>query len=99
MIMDTEQRLTQVEKLTKTVARYIDKHERIFEQSQAEMAQLRTHMDEVLGMFSDLARFQRESQERMETRMDRMETRMEQNQAEIRRIWEYLLNQNTNGHG
>ncbi|MGK7947142.1 MAG: hypothetical protein AB4058_22010 [Microcystaceae cyanobacterium] len=40
--MDTEQRLTQVEKFVETIARYIDRHERMFEQSQAEMGQLRT---------------------------------------------------------
>ncbi len=92
--MDTEQRLDQAERFLETIAHYIDRHERMFEQSQAEMAQLRTHMDEVLGIFTDLAQFQRESQARME----QAELRIEQNQTEIRRIWEYLLNQSRNGH-
>ncbi len=103
--MDTEQRLDQAERFLETIARYIDRHERMFEQSQAEMVQLRTHMDEALGIFTDLAQFQRESQARMEARMEQIEQRMEQhelrmeqNQAEIRRIWEYLLNQYRNGH-
>jgi ATP phosphoribosyltransferase len=84
--MTPEARLSQVEKLLETAARYIDRHSQAIEQNREEIRQLRTSMNEVLQLFSDLAAYQRQNQEIIR-----------QNQEEIRRIWEYLLNQSGNG--
>ena len=84
--MTPEERLTQVEKLLETAARYIKRHSQMLEQNQAEISQLRVSMNETLRLFSELATYQRQSQEEIR-----------QNQVEIRRIWEYLLNQSGNG--
>ena len=51
------------------------------------MNQLQTSLDNTLQVVSDLAEYQRQSQ-----------VKIEQSQAEIQRIWEYLLNQSTNGN-
>ena len=85
--MTPEQRLTQAEKLLETAAHYINRHSQMIEQNAAEINQLRTSMNHVLELFSDLASYQRQHQEEIR-----------QNQQEIRRIWEYLLNQSGNGH-
>jgi chromosome segregation ATPase len=77
--MTPEQRLTQAEKLLETAARYIDRHSQMLESNAEEISQLRSSMNNVLQLFSELATYQR------------------QNQEEIRRIWEYLLNQSGNG--
>ena len=77
--MTPEERLTQVENLLETAARYINRHSQTIEQNQAEITQLRVSLNETLKLFSELATYQR------------------QNQEEIRRIWEYLLNQSNNG--
>ncbi|NEO68087.1 hypothetical protein [Moorena sp. SIO3H5] len=91
--MTPEERLTQVENLLETAARYINRHSQTIEQNQAEITQLRVSLNETLRLFSDLATYQRQSQE--EIRQSQAEIR--QNQEEIRRIWEYLLNQSGNG--
>ncbi|NEN95661.1 MAG: V-type ATPase 116kDa subunit family protein [Moorea sp. SIO3I7] len=77
--MTPEERLTQVENLLETAARYINRHSQTIEENQAEITQLRVSLNETLRLFSELATYQR------------------QNQEEIRRIWEYLLNQSNNG--
>lgn len=77
--MTPEERLTQAEKLLETAARYIDRHSQMLESNAEEISQLRSSMNNVLQLFSELATYQR------------------QNQEEIRRIWEYLLNQSGNG--
>ncbi|NEO03573.1 MAG: V-type ATPase 116kDa subunit family protein [Moorea sp. SIO3I7] len=77
--MTPEERLTQVENLLETAARYINRHSQTIEENQAEITQLRVSLNETLKLFSELATYQR------------------QNQEEIRRIWEYLLNQSNNG--
>jgi chromosome segregation ATPase len=84
--MTPEQRLTQVEKLLETAARYIDSHSQMIEQNAAEISQLRGLVNDVLQLFSELAAYQRQHQ-----------AEISQNQEEIRRIWEYLLNQSGNG--
>jgi hypothetical protein len=84
--MTPEERLTQTEKLLETAARYIDRHSHAIEQNAAEISRLRENMDNVLQLFSELAAFQRQSQEQMN-----------RNQEEIRRIWEYLMSQKSNG--
>ncbi|AOW98841.1 hypothetical protein BJP34_04685 [Moorena producens PAL-8-15-08-1] len=91
--MTPEERLTQVENLLETAARYINRHSQTIEQNQAEITQLRVSLNETLKLFSELATYQRQSQE--EIRQSQAEIR--QNQEEIRRIWEYLLNQSGNG--
>ena len=91
--MTPEERLTQVENLLETAARYINRHSQTIEQNQAEITQLRVSLNETLRLFSELATYQRQSQE--EIRQSQAEIR--QNQEEIRRIWEYLLNQSGNG--
>ncbi len=91
--MTPEERLTQAEKLLDTAAGYINRHSLILEQNQVEISQLRVSMNETLRLFSELATYQRQTQE--EIRQHR--TEIEQNQEEIRRIWEYLLNQSGNG--
>ncbi len=98
--MTPEERLTQAEKLLETAAGYINRHAQILEQNQAEISQLRMSMNETLRLFSELATYQRQTQEeigqyRAEFRQHRAEFR--QNQTEIRRIWEYLLEQSGNG--
>lgn len=85
--MTPEKRLTQTEKLLETAAQYIDRHSQMIAQNEAEIKQLRTSIQEVTALFSDLATYQRQPQEEIS-----------QNQQEIRRIWEYLLSQNSNGH-
>jgi exonuclease VII small subunit len=85
--MTPEERLTQVEKLLETAARYIDRHSQILETHASEMSQLRASVNDVLQIFSDLATYQRQQQEEIR-----------QNQEEIRRIWEYLLRKNNNGN-
>ncbi|WP_293072625.1 hypothetical protein [Moorena sp. SIO3H5] len=72
--------------MLETAARYINRHSQNIEQNQAEITQLRVSLNETLRLFSDLATYQRQSQEEIR-----------QNQEEIRRIWEYLLNQSGNG--
>jgi hypothetical protein len=92
--MTPEERLTQVEKLLETAARYIDRHSQTIEQNARDISQLRGAMDETLQLFSELAVYQRQHQ--AEIRQNQEQIR--QNQEEIRRIWEYLLNQSGNGH-
>ncbi|WAN69157.1 hypothetical protein BJP36_43140 [Moorena producens JHB] len=92
--MTPEERLTQVENLLETAARYINRHSQTIdlrsryanEQNQADISQLRVSLNETLRLFSELATYQRQSQEDIR-----------QTQAEIRRIWEYLLSQSNNG--
>ncbi|WAN69156.1 hypothetical protein BJP36_05910 [Moorena producens JHB] len=80
--------------MLKTAARYINRHSQPIdlrsryanEQNQADITQLRVSLNETLRLFSELATYQRQSQEDIR-----------QNQAEIRRIWEYLLSQSDNG--
>ncbi|NEO37258.1 MAG: hypothetical protein F6J90_13380 [Moorea sp. SIOASIH] len=98
--MTPEERLTQVENLLETAARYINRHSQTIEQNQADITQLRVSLNQTLKLFSDLATYQRQSQEdirqtQQEIRQSQAEIR--QNQEEIRRIWEYLLNQSGNG--
>jgi flagellar biosynthesis/type III secretory pathway chaperone len=80
-----------------TAAKYIDRHSQAIEQNAernaAEIRDLRTSINDVLQLFSELAAYQRQSQERS----NRNEEIIRQNQEEIRRIWEYLLNQRGNG--
>jgi ABC-type transporter Mla subunit MlaD len=92
--MTPEERLTQTEKLLETAARYIDRHSHAIEQNSelirqnaVEISQLKTNMNDVLQLFSELAAFQRQSQEQFN-----------RNQEEIRRIWEYLMSQKSNGN-
>ncbi|MBW4621393.1 MAG: hypothetical protein KME17_18785 [Cyanosarcina radialis HA8281-LM2] len=92
--MNSEERLTQAEKLLETAARYINSHSQTLQQNAQEMNQLRLTLDRTLEIFGELAAYQRQSQERME----RHEERMERQEQEIHRIWEYLLNQSGNGH-
>ncbi|WP_229424243.1 hypothetical protein [Moorena producens] len=72
--------------MLETAARYINRHSQTIEQNQADITQLRVSLNETLRLFSELATYQRQSQEEIR-----------QNQKEIRRIWEYLLNQSGNG--
>jgi ATP phosphoribosyltransferase len=78
--MTPEERLNQTEKLLETTAKYINRHSQMIEQNQAEISQLRSSLNETLKVVSELAIYQRQTQE------------------EIRRIWEYLLSQSSNGH-
>jgi predicted nucleic acid-binding Zn-ribbon protein len=82
-----------VEQLLETVARYINRHSEMLEQQEAEMAQLRTSLGNVLDLFSELATYQRQHQEQIRQNQEQIR----QNQEEIRRIWEYLLDQSRNG--
>jgi Fic family protein len=98
--MTPEERLSQTEKLLETAARYIDRHSQAIEQNTTEIRELRASLSNVLGLFSELAAYQRQHQEEMsiqreEIRLHREEIRS--NQAEIRRIWEYLLDRQGNG--
>ncbi|NEO37259.1 MAG: V-type ATPase 116kDa subunit family protein [Moorea sp. SIOASIH] len=61
--MTPEERLTQVENLLETAARYINRHSQTIEQNQAEITQLRVSLNETLRLFSELATYQRQSQE------------------------------------
>lgn len=92
--MTPEERLAQTEKLLETAARYIDRHSQaiaqnseMIQQNAAEITRLKENMNHVLELFAELAAFQRQSQEQIN-----------RNQEEIRRIWEYLLSQKSNGH-
>lgn len=85
--MTPKERLTQTENLLETAARYIDRHSQMIEQNAEEIRHLRTSMNEVLQLFSELATYQRQHQ-----------AEIQQNQAEIQRIWEYLLRQSGNGY-
>jgi Fic family protein len=91
--MTPEERLSQTEKLLETAARYIDRHSQAIEQNTTEIRELRASISDVLGLFSELAAYQRQQQE--EISLHREEIRA--NQAEIRRIWEYLLDRQGNG--
>lgn len=84
--MTPEKRLTQAEKLLETPARYIDRHSQMLESNAEEISQLRSSINNILQLFSELATYQRQNQEEIR-----------QNQEEIRRIWEYPLNQSGNG--
>ncbi|NEO95446.1 MAG: hypothetical protein F6K56_36765 [Moorea sp. SIO3G5] len=61
--MTPEERLTQVENLLETAARYINRHSQTIEQNQADITQLRVSLNETLRLFSELATYQRQSQE------------------------------------
>jgi Fic family protein len=61
--MTPEERLTQTEKLLETAARYIDRHSQAIEQNATEMRQLRASVNDVLQLFSELAAYQRQSQD------------------------------------
>ncbi|NEO81088.1 hypothetical protein [Moorena sp. SIO4G3] len=61
--MTPEERLTQVENLLETAARYINRHSQTIEQNQAEITQLRVSLNETLKLFSELATYQRQNQE------------------------------------
>jgi cell division protein ZapA (FtsZ GTPase activity inhibitor) len=84
--MTPEVRLTQAEKFLETAARYIDRHSQAIAQNAQDISQLRAAVNDTLQLFSELATYQRQSQEEIR-----------QNQQEIQRIWEYLSTQSGNG--
>ncbi|NEP33541.1 MULTISPECIES: hypothetical protein [unclassified Moorena] len=94
--------------MLETAARYINRHSQTIdlrsryanEQNQADITQLRVSLNETLRLFSELATYQRQSQEEIIQNQEEIRQSQEeiiQNQQEIRRIWEYLLNQSGNG--
>ncbi len=84
--MTPEEKLTQVEKILETVARYTDRHEKAIIALREQQERLTAQMAQLSEMFSEFLTVSRQQQETIR-----------QNQEEIRRIWEYLLRQNQNG--
>lgn len=85
--MTPEERLSQIEALFTTAAKYtvrheeaIARHEETLERLDNQVIDLNLKLAQTVEMFQELAAYQR------------------QNQEEIRRIWEYLMNQSRNGH-
>jgi hypothetical protein len=92
--MTPEERLSQIEALFATAAKYTVRHEEaIARQEEArvrheetlerldnQVIDLNFKLAETVEIMRDLASYQRQSQE------------------EIQRIWQYLMSQNTNGH-
>ena len=92
--MTPEARLNQIESILETAARYLNRHEQVFEGQEQAFAR---HEQAI----ANLEVQQQQINERMIRLIDlftELTTISRQNQEEIRRIWEYLLSQSNNGN-